>query len=194
MDRGIYDIFTKIPTLYTERLTLRKMSVYDADDMFDYAKRPETSEYLLWSPHESVRFSRGYLRFLQGQYARRNFYDWALVLRRGGKMIGTCGFSHFDAENNAAELGYVINPDFWGMGYAAEAISRVMRFAFENMGLNRVFVRILEGNTQSMRVAEKCHMRKEAVHKNAITVKGKYKTYIEYAILKSEFEVYDLNF
>ena len=41
-------IFKKIPTLRTERLTLRKMSVDDARDMYDYARRPEVTKYLLW--------------------------------------------------------------------------------------------------------------------------------------------------
>ena len=73
------------------------------------------------------------------------------------------------------------------VGYAAEAVMRVLAFGFETAGFNRIFARILDGNTQSVRVAEKCRMRYEATHKNAIIVKGEYNTYHEYAILKKEF-------
>ena len=187
MDSGVYDLFQRIPTLYTERLTLRKISVRDSADMFEYSKRPEVSKYLLWSPHSDIRVTKNYTRYLQGAYMKKEFYDWALVLRRSDKMIGTCGFSHIDADNNSAEIGYVLNSDYWGLGYAAEAVMRVLAFGFETAGFNRIFARILDGNTQSVRVAEKCRMRYEATHKNAIIVKGEYKTYHEYAILKKEF-------
>lgn len=187
MDSGVLEIFTRIPTLYTDRLVLRKMTVRDADDMYEYSKRPEVSRYLLWSPHRDIKVTRNYLRYLQGQYAHKNFHDWAVTLKSTGKMIGTCGFSHIDLENNSAEIGYVLNSDYWGCGYAAEAVDRVLNFGFETLGFNRIFARILDGNAQSVRVAEKNRMRYEATHKNAIIVKGEYKTYHEYAILKNEF-------
>lgn len=187
MDSGVYDLFVRMPILYTERLMLRKITVRDSEDMYEYSKRPEVSRYLLWSPHDDIRVTKNYTRYLQGLYLKKGFYDWALVLRRSDKMIGTCGFSHIDAENNCAEIGYVLNSDYWGLGYAAEAVMRVLAFGFETAGFNRIFARILDGNTQSVRVAEKCRMRYEATHKNAIIVKGEYKTYHEYAILKNEF-------
>lgn len=187
MDSRVFNVFVKIPTLSTERLILRKITVSDSDDMFDYSRRPEVSRYLLWLPHKDVRVTRGYLRYLQGQYARRNFHDWAVVLRESGKMIGTCGFSHLDVENNAAELGYVLNSDYWGYGYAPEAVWRIMRFGFEDLGFHRIFARILDGNLQSESVCKKCLLRYEATHKRAIMVKGHYETYHEYAILRDEF-------
>ncbi len=188
MDSGVYDVFAKMPTLYTDRLVLRKMTVRDTDDMYEYSCRPEVSRFLLWSPHTDAKVTRSYLRYLQGQYAQKKFYDWAIDLKSTGKMIGTCGFSHIDAENNAAEIGYVLNSDYWGLGYAAEAVARVMKFGFETLGFNRIYARILDGNIQSVRVAEKNLMRHEATHKNALIVKGEYKTYHEYAILKDEFD------
>ena len=120
MDSGVYDLFTRIPTLYTERLMLRKISVHDSEDMYEYSKRPEVSKYLLWSPHADIRVTKNYTRYLQGLYLKKEYYDWAIVLRRSDKMIGTCGFAHIDAENNSAEIGYVLSSDYWGKGIAAE--------------------------------------------------------------------------
>ena len=183
---------SKMPVLETDRLIMRKMTVRDADDMFEYSCRPEVSRFLLWSPHEDVGTTRRYLKFLQTQYAQKKFFDWALDLKSTGKMIGTCGFSHIDEDNNAAEIGYVLNSDYWGLGYAAEAVARALDFGFEECGFNRIYARILDGNVGSVRVAEKNLMRYEATHKNALLVKGEYKTYHEYAILKSEYEAFFL--
>lgn len=181
------DLFASPPTLATERLILRKLAVSDYLDMYEYSKMPETSRYLLWSPHETPRFTKKYLSYLQGQYRNGSFYDFAVVEKGSGKMIGTCGFTSFDLANNSAEVGYVLNPDFKGRGYAPEALRRVMEFGFRELELHRMEARIMEGNTASMRVAEKCGMRREAVHRGAMLIKGAYRTIVEYAILEEEF-------
>ncbi len=180
-------IFADLPTLTTERLILRKLRVSDHKDMFEYSARPETSRYLLWSPHETSRFTKKYLSYIQGQYRDENFYDFALEDKESGKMIGTCGFTSFDIENNAAEVGYVLHPDFWHKGLAPEALKRLMRFGFSELRLHRLVAKIIEENTASRRVAEKCGFRQESTHKDAMLIKGEFRTICEYAILVSEY-------
>ena len=84
MDKDKLGIFAKIPTLETERLILRRMKPSDSEDMFEYASRPEVSEYLLWLPHTTQRFTKNYLHFLQTQYMTKNFYDWAVTIKSTG--------------------------------------------------------------------------------------------------------------
>jgi ribosomal-protein-alanine N-acetyltransferase len=187
LNEDMLSIFAKLPTLTTERMTMRKMLVSDYKDMFEYSCRPETSRYLLWKPHESPKFSKRYLSYLQGQYRDENFYDFALEDKTTKKMIGTCGFTNFDLENNAAEVGYVLNPDYWGRGLAPEALKRLMRFGFSELRLHRLVARIIDENTASKRVAEKCGFRHESTHKDSLLVKGEYRTVCEYAILVSEY-------
>ena len=98
MDANFGSSLAKMPVLETDRLIMRKMTVRDADDMFEYSCRPEVPQFLLWSPHESVNTTRRYLKYLQTQYAQKKFFDWALDLKSTGKMSGTCGFSHIDDE------------------------------------------------------------------------------------------------
>lgn len=183
------DIISHMPPLSTERLLLRPILTRDADDYFEYARREETSKYLLWSPHLTVSFTRKYLAHLQGLYRRKEFYDLALVDKESGKMIGTCGFSAVDLNNNSAEVGYVLSPDYWGRGLAAEALATLMRFGFCELSLHRLTARILEGNTQSVRVAEKCGFRHEATHRLSLLVKGEFRTVLEYAILRNEWMI-----
>ena len=116
MNNFITEIFRNPPVLFTERLMLRKMERFDSEDMFEYASLPETTEYLLWSPHPDLNYTRKYLAFIGGQYKNCQFYDWAVCLRDGGKMIGTCGFTKLDAKNMCGEIGYVINPAYRGKG------------------------------------------------------------------------------
>lgn len=180
-------LFCRMPTLETPRLLLRSIQIKDAQDMFDYSCREETSEYLLWKPHDSLAFTKRYVRYLQGQYRSRSFYDFALIDKESGRMIGTCGFTGFDLDNNAAEVGYVLSPDFWGRGLAAEALARILTFGFAELALHRMTARILDGNGRSIRVAEKCGFRHEATHVDSLLVKGEFRTVHEYAILRKEW-------
>ena len=177
--------FSRMPVIETERLILRPMSVMDAEDMYDYAKRRDVTEYLLWSPHPSVQYTRDYLRYIEKRYAMGEFYDWAVVEKEGRKMIGTCGFTRFDFSHNSAEIGYVLNPDFHGRGYGTEAASRVLRYGFEELSLHRIEARFMKGNEASLRVMEKLGMTLEGYRRDGMLVKGSYRT-IGYAAILSE--------
>ena len=187
MNKDMLSIFTRIPTLETDRLTMRKILPSDCADMYDYSYRPETSRYLLWSPHANPRYTKKYLSFIQSAYRNETFYDFALVDKNSGKMIGTCGFTSFDLQNNSAEIGYVLHPDFWGKGLAREAVMRLMAFGFAELRLHRMTAKIMTENTASKRVAEKCGMRHEATYVESMLIKGAYETIDEYAILAKEF-------
>ena len=152
---NVTKIFSRIPELETARLTLRKLRVSDSDDMFDYSRDPRVTEFLLWEPHKTVRESRDYLDYLQKCYRSGEFYDWGLVERASGRMIGTCGFTSLDFKHNSAEVGYVLNSAVWGKGYAVEALTRVLRFAFIDLNVHRVEAKYIVGNERSLRVMKK---------------------------------------
>ena len=182
----LYGIFSNIPTLRTERLTLRAMHPIDAEDMYDYARSEEVTRFLLWSPHPSLSYTKDYLRYVHNRYALGDFYDWAIIDRESRRMIGTCGFARIDTENDSAELGYVLNPDFCGKGYALEAAREVVRFGFEQLGLNRIGARFMEGNERSLNLMKKLGMSFEGYQRDAIFVKGAYRTVGYCAIIKND--------
>ena len=181
-------IFSAIPTLETERLLLRPMSSRDAADMFDYANRAEVTKYLLWSPHNTVSYTREYLSYVEQRYRLGDFYDWAVVEKESRRMIGTCGFTSIDVANRRGEIGYVLSPDYHRRGYAPEAAKRVLEFGFSKLELNRIEARFMKGNEPSRRVAEKIVMTFEGYARDELFVKGEYKTVGRCAILRREFQ------
>lgn len=182
----IYEIFSNIPTLRTERLTLRALRELDAEDMFEYAKDPEVTKFLLWSEHKSLAFTREYLAYIESRYALGDFYDWAVTLANSGKMIGTCGFTKIDTINNSAEIGYVLNPAYHHMGIAAEAAKEVMRFGFDALSLHRIEARFIEGNDASRALMKRLGMTFEGFERDAVFVKGRYVTVGKCAKLSSD--------
>ena len=180
--------FSRIPTLRTDRLTLRRLKQSDADDMFDYARREDVTEYLRWYPHQSKKYTSDYLRYVSARYNLGDFYDWAVIERESGKMIGTCGFTSFDLPHNSAEIGYVLNPDFHGKGYATEAAARVVEFGFSQLGLHRIEARFMRENTASLHVMEKLGMTLEGYRRDGMLIKERYRTIGICSILIDEWK------
>lgn len=180
-------IFANPPEIRTERLFLRKMKKSDYRDMYEYAKNPEVTRYLTWEPHPNEDYTYRYLDYIVSRYKAGEFYDWAVVFARERKMIGTCGFTRFDVANNSGEIGYVLNPSYWGCGIAPEAVLAVMRFGFLKLNLHRIEARFMEGNDRSRRVMEKCGMTFEGFKRSSLFVKSSYKTIGTCAVLSEEF-------
>ena len=180
--------FKHIPVIVSDRLFLRPMKLSDYNYMYDYAKRPELTKFLLWSPHPSLEYSKSFIKFVQKRYRAGQFYDWAIEEKESGRMIGTCGFASIDVENRKAELGYVINPDFQHRGYAHEAATQILNFGFAELELNRIECRFMQGNEASFKVMKKLGMTFEGYLRDAIYVKGEYRTIGMCSILKEEYE------
>lgn len=180
-------IFANLPELETSRLYMRKITDSDAADMYEYSKREDVTRWLLWEPHSSFEQTARYIRQLSTQYRAGEFYDWGLALKATGKFIGTCGFTMFDLENNRAEIGYVLNPDYWHLGYASEAVDAVINYGFEYLSLNRIEARYMSENIRSLHVMEKCGMTFEGINRSLLYVKNEYRDIGSCSILYREW-------
>lgn len=183
----ILRVFTSIPELETPRLKLRRIKPADYADMYEYSKLEDVTRFLLWNPHSDIEYTRLYVNNLQMQYKDGDFYDWAVVYKPNMKMIGTCGFTSFNIADSRAEIGYVLNPQYWGKGLAAEAAERVIRFGFDELNVNRIEARYMSGNFRSRRVMEKCGMIYEGTYRSYMYVKDEYKDIGICSILRSEY-------
>lgn len=183
----LYRVFSHLPELTTERLTLRKVLVADTADMYEYASRSDVTEFLTWNPHPDRLYTKEYLQYLGGRYAAGMFYDWAIVYEPDFKMVGTCGFTSFNCSSDSAEVGYVLNPSYWGLGIATEALRRVLKFGFEELGLHRIEAKFIEGNERSLQVMKKVGMTFEGVCREGMLIKGEYRNIGVCSILISEW-------
>ncbi len=184
---AVYKIFSNIPTLETERLFLRKISLNDVDDMYEYSSDASVTEYLTWSPHPDKVYTVEYASYLQSRYRSGDFFDWGIVYKNTGKMIGTCGFTRFDYVNNSAEIGFVLNKSYHRQGIAAEAASIVIKFGFERLGLNRIESKFIIENDASRQVMEKLGMKFEGIRREGMLIKGIYRDIGTYSVLKKEY-------
>ncbi len=178
-------LFINIPTLFTKRVKLRKISKSDLKDVYAYASDPEVSKFLLWSPHRCIQDTTHYLSCITKKYKNGEFYDWGIEYE--GKIIGTVGFTSFSVAHNVGEIGYVLSSKYWGMGIASEAAERIIRFGFETLSLNRIEARYMIENEASRKVGEKLGMSLEGVIRGGVFAKGKFKDVGLMSILREEY-------
>lgn len=145
--------------LKTQRLILRPFAHSDLDDFFEYASIDGVGQMAGWLPHESRDVSLGILNHFMEE--KKTF-----ALELDGKVIGSLGIEQYkEAElpefDHLAcrEIGYVLARDYWGRGLMAEAVREVIRWLFEDIGLDLIFCSYFVKNKQSARVQEKCGFR-----------------------------------
>ncbi len=187
MQNAVKKIFKRIPTIITERLMLRRIKKEDIADIYEYSKDHQTSKYLLWYPHPSIGVTKKFYKLINKKYKSGTLYEWAIINTDDRKMIGTCGFTKINHIDNNAEVGYVLAPSYWGKGYATEALKRVLEFGFDFLGVERIEARYMTGNTASLHVMEKCHMRHEGIMNHSVYSKGEYRDVGLCAITADEY-------
>lgn len=150
--------------LETERLLLRRFTPEDAPSVYrNWACDEEVTKYLTWPAHSSVTQSEGYMEFCIRGYEDPAFYQWGIVLKETGELIGNISVVNCREDIASFELGWALGRSFWGRGIMPEAAAEVMRFLFDEVGANRVFAEHDAKNRKSGRVMEKIGMKYEGL-------------------------------
>ncbi|MBQ4436900.1 MAG: GNAT family N-acetyltransferase [Clostridia bacterium] len=142
--------------LETERLILRPWEEADAEECFKYAQDSRIGPAAGWPVHTSVENSRQVIRdVLSGPET------YVIVLKETGLPVGSIGLHHNDLASgeDESELGYWLGAPYWGQGLVPEAAREMLRHAFEDLGLRRVWCGYYDGNDKSRRVQEKLGFR-----------------------------------
>lgn len=183
------DVFGDLPTIETDRLVLRRLSLDDDRDMYEYAADPLVARYVSWSHHRSIEDTRDFLRLVVGKHEDKTVAEWGLVHKRDRKLIGTCGYIWWQIANAKAEIGYSLSRRYWGQGLMPEAVQAAIRFGFETMQLNRIEATCMTENRASERVMRKCGMSFEGVLRETLFHRGRFVDLKLYSILIREWSV-----
>lgn len=177
--------FLPFPVIRTKDLTLRKIRISDIDDLYEYCKKPESSRYSNWTPHESIKVTRDFVYWLQGRYIKKQCYTFCVEYY--GKVIGTASYMSFDENHGTVEIGYGINSDYWHKGLGRQIVMALVGFAFQKLGVQRVYAKVMPENVASSSLLKKCGFTYEGTARKSEYIKGEYIDVETYAILKEEY-------
>ena len=132
---------------------MRAWKESDAECLYHFAKNPKIGPIAGWPPHESIEDS---LNIIRTVFSKKETY--AIVV--GDIPIGCVGLLfHPDCNHywgdESAELGYWIAEPYWGQGLAVEASQLIIKHAFDDLDIEKIYASYRIENIQSKRVLEK---------------------------------------
>ena len=151
--------YVEFENIETQRLTLRDIRM---EDLLEYYERlfgdGDVCRYLLFDPHQDISESMASIEKTLARYAAGNCYRWGIALKEDDTLIGIIELLRFDEEANTCSFAYMLGCDYWNRGFATEALSAVIRFAFEKMEIDRIMVDHMTPNAASGAVMRKVGM------------------------------------
>jgi RimJ/RimL family protein N-acetyltransferase len=176
-------------TIDTDRLILREFVADDWQAVLAYQSDPRYLRYYPWMQRTAGDVRAFVQRFIdwQGEQPRLKF-QFAIVLRAEGRLIGTVGIRKEMPRVPKADLGYEIAPACWGQGYATEAARAMLAFGFEELRLHRIWASCLAENVASARVLEKLGLQQEGRLRDDIWMKGHWWDTLVYGMIESEWQ------
>ena len=146
------------PQIETARLRLRPWRAEDVDDLHRLWTHPEVRRYLwddlIITPEQAAEVISSSLACFE----EHGFGQWVISPKAEAAVIGFCGFRFF-GDPPEVEILYGVDPTHWGQGLATEAARAVLRYGFEEPGLDRIYAGADPPNTASFRVMEKAGLR-----------------------------------
>ncbi|MBE6798942.1 MAG: GNAT family N-acetyltransferase [Ruminococcaceae bacterium] len=166
--------FSPYPIIETERLILRKPTLRDAEEIFELCRRPETSQYSYWRPHNNINETREMIKQKLSSIRQGKLPPFFSVEEKeSGRVIGTCSYVSADEFYKSVEIGYSILSDCWGNGFGTEVAWGLTGYAFDRMEAQRVYARVLPDNIASLNLLQKLGFTFEAVLKKDFFFEGK---------------------
>lgn len=143
------------PTLNTPRLRLRPVEDRDGDALLELHGDASVMRYWDSSPWGDRRRADRFIATSQQDTEDGTGVTLAVDRTDDGSFLGWCSLDEWSRFHRTAELGYCFREDAWGQGYATEAASAILTWAFEALPLRRVQAETDTRNAASARVLEK---------------------------------------
>ena len=151
-------------TLETDRLILRRFSINDINEVFiNWASDTEVSKYARQQTHVTIDDTKCYLNEVITDYSNINNYYWAIILKSINEPIGRINITGVNEPIESVHISFMIGKKWWNKGYATESLSVVLRFLFEDVGVNRIEGRNDIRNLSSEKVMLKCGFQYEGL-------------------------------
>lgn len=176
--------------IFTKRLLLREWKETDYKDLYEYAKSDLVGPNAGWKPHKDEKESKDIIQMF---IASKDTY--AIELISENKVIGGIGLHDRKPDEllshlSQKEIGYVLNPNYWGNGFVPEAVNGLLKYGFEELNLDIIWCGHYDFNHNSKRVNEKCGFQYKFDKKLILErLDGKEVTCLYYCINKTDYKV-----
>ncbi|MDP4098461.1 GNAT family N-acetyltransferase [Paenibacillus sp. P96] len=148
-------LLSGLPELHTERLKLRPLVVEDYQTLRSLLSLPEVIKYMNRNRRPPVERAGRLFREIQSGSATLDSIHYVIVPDDTERLSGLVSFQHWHERKGEAQVGYLLDPTYWGRGLAAEAVGGLLSFGMDSLDLKRIEGRCHEQNTASAKVLMK---------------------------------------
>ena len=173
--------------LRSDRLLLRPINKLDAEAFFKYRSDVITNQYQGWVPKTIDDVQTFISKVAENIDEYDTWFQFAIVLKDTGELIGDIGIHFLDEENYQAEIGCTLAKSQHGKGIANETLKTTIDYLFGDLNKHRISCSVDPNNVASIKMVERLGFRKEAHFKQSILIDGEWVDDIVYALLKSEW-------
>jgi RimJ/RimL family protein N-acetyltransferase len=168
--------------LETGRLRLRPFQSDDVDAIASYSTKPEFIRFMPLPP-QTIESAADFVGRIvaDGQLDPKNDWHFAIQVGEAPRLIGTIRIGVREPEHRQGDVGYAVHPDYWGKGYASEALRRVLTFGLEDLSLQRIWAIADVLNVASWKAMERAGMQREGLMRHHRLIRGVWGDSVLYA-------------
>jgi RimJ/RimL family protein N-acetyltransferase len=168
-------------------VSLREFKNEDWEYVHEYASQEKACLYQPWGPNSEEDTQTFVSTIVEDAKEKpRTRFALAVVLQESSKVIGTGEISIRNVGNRNGEISYIINPQYWGNGYATEVARQLVQYGFTGLKLHRIYATCDPRNVASSRVLEKIGMKYEGRMRDAMLIRDGWRDSMVYSILENE--------
>ena len=172
--------------LKTNDLFLRPIGMSDTKGLFAMLSDPLSMKYWSDPPIASIDDAKIVLQKDTESDERGDSMCWAVMLDGHETMIGKCILFQFSQANRRAEIGYILNREYWGQGLMRQALEAVIDFAFTTLELHRIEADVDADNGASLAILERLGFKREGLFKDRWNVYGEWQDSVMLGLLNTD--------
>ena len=172
------------------RVQLVKVSFEHVQAIFDLIGSPGVLDYLTLKAPANTEEIRQYVVFLQNQWLMNQDFTFTIELVDPDDNtvepvpIGQISLYDINFMHRRAEIGIWLGSDYWRKGYATESLKLLIRYAFEDLQINRLQAHIFLDNIASQRLFEHLGFQQEGINRDYVIKKTEFKNVYAYALIR----------
>ncbi|MHB1322879.1 MAG: GNAT family N-acetyltransferase [Coriobacteriia bacterium] len=169
-----------------ERVLLRPLDKANVELVISWLREPEVNRYML-SGHEPIPYEDE-VRWYDEMIASETDLVMQIHDRQTGEYLGNTGLHRIDRKHHNAELGIMIGDTTqWGRGYGRDAMTALLRFAFGELGLHRVYLRCHPDNAKGLAAYRAIGFTEVGREREAVCIEGEWQDHLVLDMLEHEF-------
>jgi RimJ/RimL family protein N-acetyltransferase len=174
--------------IISETVRLRAIERQDLPLFVAWLNDPEVRQHLLVNIPLSQAQEDGWFDRMLARPLEEQPLGIEVRTPEGWRLVGNCSFFDLDWRNRCCEIGIFIgDKEYWGRGYGTQVMQLMLKYGFNTLNLNRVYLRVYESNPRGIKCYEKAGFRHEGRLRQAIFQDGRYIDLLMMSVIRSEW-------